>query len=418
MSAVFLAVTGVSFGSGFSIYEQGAKATGMGGAFVATADDPSAIFYNVAGIAQQRHFSIMTGATVINFSNQFEGDPNDPFTAGVTAEYRAHTFVIPNFYATVPIGTNLTFGLGVFTPFGLRTNWEKPFPGRFISSDANIKTLSVEPSVAWQTSDGRVAIGVGAEYRRSHVILQRNNGTLNPFTQRYADVANVYLGSDWNNAWGYNVGILLKPTQTLRIGASYRSDMDVDQTGSATFSQISTGNAQLDAIVKAGLPPNQDIRTTLSYPSIAAVGIATSAIEGWDLEADVTRTTWSKFESLDVTFVTTPANNLHRLENWHDTYSYRIGGNRRINEQWDVRLGALYDENPQDTKTVSPLLPDADRVGATFGVAYRTGPWTLEATEFVLHFLDRNTFGQNTDGFNGEYKTDANLISVNVGYKF
>ena len=77
-----LAVSGAAFGAGFGLFEQGAKATAMGGAFAATADDPSAIFYNVAGIAQQRHTSFLAGGTLINFANEFTGDPNDAFTSG------------------------------------------------------------------------------------------------------------------------------------------------------------------------------------------------------------------------------------------------------------------------------------------------------------------------------------------------
>ncbi|HEX7676561.1 MAG TPA: outer membrane protein transport protein, partial [Thermoanaerobaculia bacterium] len=139
-----LAVSGAAFGAGFGLYEQGAKATAMGGAFAATADDPSAIFYNVAGIAQQRHATFMAGGTGINFNNSFTGDPNDAFTSGSTGRYRDHLFVPPNAYFIMPIGTNLTAGVGVFTPFGLRTNWEDPWIGRFVSRDANIKTISVE----------------------------------------------------------------------------------------------------------------------------------------------------------------------------------------------------------------------------------------------------------------------------------
>src|SRR5881396_3270333 len=81
ISALIL-VGGSAFGSGFSIFEQGAKATAMGGAFAATADDPSAIFYNVAGIAQQRHMAFYAGGTFINFANEFSGDPNDAFSSG------------------------------------------------------------------------------------------------------------------------------------------------------------------------------------------------------------------------------------------------------------------------------------------------------------------------------------------------
>src|SRR5881396_3878631 len=107
-----LLASSAAFASGFALFEQGAKATAMGGAFAATADDPSAIFYNVAGIAQQRHIAFYAGGTTINFANEFIGDPNDVFSSGSKGFYKRHTFVPPNAYAIVPIGSNLTFGVG------------------------------------------------------------------------------------------------------------------------------------------------------------------------------------------------------------------------------------------------------------------------------------------------------------------
>ncbi len=403
--------------SGFALFEQGAKATAMGGAFAATADDPSAIFFNVAGIAQQRERKFMAGGTAITFQNQFTGDPNDPFTSGTTGQYRAHTFTPPNAYAILPFRKNMTFGVGVMTPFGLRTNWQNPWPGRFLSRDANIKTLSVQPSLAWQTDDGRLAVGGGIEYRRAHVILSRNIGAFNPFNGRIADVASTYLGSDWDSAIGYNVGVLWK-RGNIRLGASYRAPMAIDFKGRVTVTQIMTGTPAFDAQVAAGLPPSQPVTTTVNFPSFTHLGIATSAIPNWDIEFDIVHSTWSEFKDITVNFVTTPAASFSREQNWKDVNSFRLGANRKLSTDWDIRLGALYDRNPQPTEVVSPLLPDSDRIGLSFGVGYRRGPFTIDATEFALHFKRRSTNGINSEGFNGSYSTDANLISVNLGYRF
>lgn len=415
-----LAVSGVAFGSGFSIFEQGAKATAMGGAFAATADDPSAIFYNVAGIAQLRQMEVNGGTTIINFSNEFRGDPNDPFTSGTTSEYRHHTFIPPNLYVVVPIGDNMTFGVGSFAAYGLRTDWERPWAGRFISNDANVKTVSVEPAIAWKTSSGRLAVGFGAEYRRSHITLDRNIPLPfpSPFTGRIVDIANAHLDSSWDASWGWNAGILLKPNDTWRIGLSHRAQMTIDYKGKAVFTQISTGNAQLDALAKAGIPPNQDITTSINYPATTALGVATSAINNWDLEADIVHTTWSRFKSLDITFVTTPANNISRPQNWKNTNSYRLGANRHIGSDWEIRLGGVFDKNPQPTEGVGPLLPDSDRVGAAFGVGFHRGRWRIDVSEFILHFKNRSTNGLSSDRFNGTYHTDATLPAFNVGMKF
>ena len=426
VSAAMLAMSSAAFGAGFGLFEQGAKATAMGGAFAATADDPSAIFYNVAGIAQQRHTTFLAGGTLINFNNEFTGDPNDAFTSGATGQYRAHTFVPPNAYVIMPIGTNLTVGVGIFTPFGLRTNWEDPWIGRFVSRDANIKTVSVQPSVAWQNSSGTIAVGFGAEYRRARVVLSRNStlppGTtnVNPFTGRFIDVASAYLSSDWDNAWGWNAGVLFKPAPNWRLGASYRAPMDIDFKGDVTITQISTGNAQLDALIKPGLPPSQPVATTINFPSITNLGVATTVIPNWDLEFDVVHTTWSRFKQLKVDFLTTPAAGFTRVQNWDDSNSYRFGANRMVNPNWDVRFGLLYDRTPQPTENVSPLLPDSDREGVSFGVGWHRGPWIIDATEFALHFKKRGTMGLSSadNNFNGTYHTDANLISLNLGYRF
>jgi long-chain fatty acid transport protein len=418
LSVISAAASSAAFGGGFAIFEQGAKAVGMGNAFAATADDPSAIFYNVAGIAQQRRPAVLAGGNGITFGNEFRGDPNDAWSSGQTGHYRRHLFVPPNAYAILPVGNEVTLGVGVFSSFGLRTNWAQPWAGRFVSQDANVKAISVEPAIAWQSSGGHLAFGIGGEYRCSHIILSRNSPALNPFNGRIVDIANAYLDSDWNSAWGYNVGFLFKPGQTWRVGAAYRSHIKINYTGGGTFTQIPTGNPQLDALVAKDLPPNQRLTTSIDFPATASFGIATTAVGKWTLEADLINQTWSRFKSLDVIFSQTPTSNLHRIENWKNCWSYMVGGNRRVSDAWEIRLGALYDRNPEPTSVVGPLLPDADRLGATFGIGYEHGPFVVDATEFVLHFKTRSTEGVSSDNFNGTYKTDANIVSVNLGYKF
>lgn len=407
-----------AFASGFSIFEQGAKASGMAGAFVATADDPSAVFYNPAGLAQQRELTIIGGATFINFTNEFTGAFDSPVTSGTEGKYDRHTFVPPNGYAVVPIGENLSFGIGTFAAFGLRTDWQDPWVGRFISRDVNLKTVSVNPALAWKNASGSIAIGGGVEYRRARVTLSRNNAAINPFNGRITDVANGYLSSDWDSDIGFNVGVLFKPAENWRIGATYRAPMDIELGGTADITQIPSGNAQFDAFVATQLPPDQSIATTIPFPAMTAIGVATSVIPNWDIELDITHATWSRFETLLVEFGTTPAVNINRPQDWEDTMAIRLGANRRIGDEWQVRLGAVYDQNPQPTEAISPLLPDADRIGITFGVGWQHGPFIIDVSEMILHFKDRTTGGVNPDQFEGLFKTDATLLSINFGLRF
>ncbi|MCA1733391.1 MAG: outer membrane protein transport protein [Acidobacteria bacterium] len=408
--------------SGFSFFEQGAKASALGGAFVATADDPSAIWYNVAGLAYQRSLAASMGATFVTFNaTEFRGDPASPYPGGDVREtFNDHVFIVPNLYAVVPIGENATFAIGQFMPLALRSDWADPnrYSGRFISQDANIKSLSIQPSFAMKMADDRFAFGVGVEYRSVHISLEQNLGQFNPFTGRIADIAYARLNSDWNSGIGWNAGLMYRPNPDWSIGLQHRAAMDIDFEGDAKFTQISTGNAQLDAIIATQLPPNQAMETNVEFPSVTSFGIATTKIPNWRVELDVVQTGWAVFDELRINFLETPQNNVVRPQNWDDSLSYRIGGSRPVTSRWEVRLGAVYDETPQPIASMGPLLPDADRYGVSFGLGYRRGPWTVDLSEFALFFEKRGTDGQNLDDYNGTYETNGNLVSFNVGYTF
>lgn len=375
------------------------------------------MFYNVAGIAHQRRLAAMAGATIITFNAQFDG-AEDSYPFGEREFFEDHTFTPPNAYAVIPVGENATIGLAQFTAFGLRTDWEDPatYSGRFISTDANLKTASFQPSFAMKTSDGRLAWGVGLEYRLSHVTLERYQGQ--PFIDRIYDVAKVRLDSDWNAGIGWTAGILYRPNMDWSLGLSYRSDMDIDYEGEATFTQIPTGNPQLDAIIGAQLPPTQNIDTTISYPAFVHAGIATTRWDGWIVEFDTVYNSWSDFSNLLVEFELTPAANISVPQDWDDSFSFRLGGNRTVTENWEVRLGAVYDQTPQPLEGAGPLLPDADRYGITYGLGYQGAHWFVDASHMFLVFEERDTRGTNRDNYNGTYNNIANLLSFNLGYRF
>jgi long-chain fatty acid transport protein len=419
--ALILIPANPALAAGYSIFEQGAKASSMAGAFAATADDPSAIFYNVAGIAFQRRMAAQTGATWITFNNEFRGEEGTFPGPDATAAYENHNFIIPTTYVVIPFGDNFTFGIGQFAAFGLRTDWENghTFPGRFIAQDTNLKTASVQPSIAWKSTGGTIAIGAGVEYRTGTLSLERNAAAINPFTQQIIDVAHVRLEGERSDDIGFNVGVIFAPTSTLRVGLSHRSQMEMEFEGDADFTQIPSGNPQLDQIIAATrLPPDQGITTSLPFPAFNHLGIATTAIPRWTIEFNAIQMTWSEFDELVVDFDSTPSANIERAENWSDVWSYRLGADHPINDRWNVRLGAVFDETPQPVEYVGPILPDSDRVGVTFGLGYQRGRLRVDVSEMVLHFVDRDTLGRSVDNFDGVFQTSANLLTVNVGYSF
>jgi long-chain fatty acid transport protein len=409
-----------AFSAGFGIFEQGAKATGMGGAFTGLADDPSAIFYNPAGVGFQDHYSAMAGTTLITFTkSEFRGSDPLPGT-GDRAEFHKTTFFPSNLYVVAPVTSNIKFGLGVFSPFGLGVRWKNPetFSGRFISQNTNIKTFSIEPVVAIRATP-TLSLALGAEYRISNVTIEQNQAKEDPFTSSFADVAHVKLASDNGHGWGWNAGLLWKPVPAFSLGASYRSKMTIDYTGTARFTQRLTGDPVFDQLVAAGLPGEAKVKTSVDFPAIASFGVAFHAPQELTVSADAVWTQWSRFSALNIQFPNHDPGtaDVYRDTGWKNSWSYRIGAEKKFSAL-AVRAGFVYDQTPQPDRDVSPILPDANRRGYCLGLGYSSERWGVDVADMYLPFSDRNTHGKNGDGFNGVYKLTANLFGLNFRLSF
>src|SRR6185295_813074 len=201
--------TGPMHAAGFGIFEQGSKAEGMAGAFTAQADDPSMLFYNAGGLGfvQKSDFSI--GATWITTTKaEFKGA--NPYPGdGYTAKQKSLSVFPPHAYFVSSINSDWKWGIGIETPFGLTTEWEKPdtFAGRFLSTKAALRAFDVNPTIGYQINPD-MGIGIGIVARISDVELDRQVGAVNPFTLTQQSIAKVKLKGDFHEGYGFNVGFL------------------------------------------------------------------------------------------------------------------------------------------------------------------------------------------------------------------
>jgi long-chain fatty acid transport protein len=403
--------------AGFALFEHGGKAMGFAGAFTAQASDPSAIFHNPAGIAFLRGKQIYLGGTAVLPSWQFEGA--NPFPGTGVTEQGARTLLIPPAaYYTQSFSPRLAFGVGLNVPFGLKTEWANPdtFSGRHISQKAALGGFAVNPTVAIKLAD-RLAVGAGLDLRFSTLTLERRLPVINPFTLKPVDGANERLSTGTNFGMGFDVGMLAKLGDDLSVGASYRHRVKVDYTGTATFSPLPTGNDQLDARVRATLPGNLTLNSSITFPAFASGGVAYRRGD-WVFEADVNWYQWSAFRAVPVTFPDRPDLSGAITENYADAFQYRFGIEKTLNDAWTVRGGYFWDETPAPPASVSPLLPDADRSGFCLGGTWRSGSWRLDAASWLVLPRDRSTAGVNRDSFEGTYKSHAFTLGVFFGYVF
>jgi long-chain fatty acid transport protein len=404
-------------GAGFLIFEQGSKAMGMAGAFTAQADDPSALFHNAAGIAFQNERDFYLGGTLVTGKADFEGAPPYP-GFGVTEETEQLQELVPHFYWLEPISDRVTFGLGLNAPFGLSVEWKNKdsFTGRFVSTRSALTAIDLNPTIGWQASD-TFGIGIGVIARFAEVELMRHQQAEPPLVPVPLEIAKSKLTGGMNQGYGFNIGILHRYNNSFHWGFQYRSKMEIDFDGELLLDQILTGIPPVDEGLAMVLPFGQPIPgdTSVEFPDIASLGLgfATSA-SSW-LEFDINWTGWSTFDQLVVQIDSPVLDDLVLQQEWDDVFQYRVGfrWNSSPRSQW--RIGYIYDETPQPEKTVSPVLPDANRNDFTFGYGYTGDKFGVDLALMYVKFDDR-TITESEAFYFGSYSQDAWLVAASFSF--
>jgi long-chain fatty acid transport protein len=408
--------------AGFSLFEQSARALGFAGAFTARVDDPSAIFFNPAGLARIDGDRLLISPNLIDYKVEFSGvNPSPGF--GVEEQTESRVFPLASAYYARPLGAEVTGGLGIYSPFGLTVDWdeEDAYSGRFISTLSKVTPFYVSPTVAVALSP-HWQVGAGASLVVSRVELARHLAAYNPFDDRTEDIGEVRLTSDWSLGAGWQLGAQFRPAGRWQLGATYRSRVTIDYEGDADFTQRNTGNPLFDAAVAADFPPDQRAATSFALPAQASLGIGFQASPAWALEGDLNYTGWKAFDRLVIEFEDTPSRNVSISQDWKSVLHARTGFEYRADadSRWAWRGGYYFDRSPQPTEGVGPLLPDMDRHGFTGGVGWREPDGSPELDAYLLVLLsgDRSTEGRNRDNYNGIYSAGTWIGGMSLGLRF
>lgn len=413
--------------AGYAIYEQGAAALGMAGAATASVHDASAVFFNPAAMTRLDGTRIYVGGSALQPVASFAGmGPNPGY--GVTEEMVRQTFYPPTIYATRLLRKGLAAGVGINSPYGLGVEWDPiTFSGRYLVTKVDLQTVNSSACLAWAPND-RLSVAAGADVLYAKVLLRNRTLLVAPGGGGgLVDVAETQLKSDLTPGAGWNAAVHFVPAERWRLGAFYRSKVVVHVDGAdATFSQIPTGNATVDASVAAVLPPDQGVSTVLRFPAIWSAGVAFQPTPAWNVEADFVFYEWSVFTDLPIVFDVTTAKNSARVEDYDDSWQVRTGAEYRRGRT-AYRAGYYFDKSPAPVHAVTPLLPDADRHGVSLGVGLALDSdqrWTLDLFELGL-FVNRRygTASATPDepaeyNYRGDYRTYVNMVGVGVGYHF
>ena len=411
-----LLVPSLVCGAGFHIREQGAKAMGMANAFVAQADDPSAVFYNPAGIAFQSGTQVSLGVTVINVpETEFKGTTALGTTVvnDVDTKARSDIFFPPNFYATYSEKDSpWAFGIGVGSLYPLAKRWDNTSPFRDEIREIAIKPINVNPTVAYRIDKLNLSIGAGVDYTYAQVWLEKD-----AYLYNYGQIASSEIEGD-GDGWGYNFGLLWKPVASVSVAVAYRSEIELDIDGDVDFYVTPTGQSVLSGGHPEFIPSTDsaDASTEITLPDTWSFAIAWQPIEKLTVEVDADRFGWSSYDSLDIIFSDDSMfpDSLNRKD-WNDVWAYRIGAQYALTDNLDLRLGYARDNTPVPSDTMGPELPDSDRNNYTFGFGYHTERAVIDFAYMWVDFDERKV---DNDIQTGTYESAAHLFAANLTYFF
>jgi long-chain fatty acid transport protein len=427
ISLVLICITSLAFGSGFSIYEHGAKGTAMGGAFIAQANDPTAIFYNPAGITALKGTQFGLGVTVI--MPQFDFTGPSPSTTKTDAEKL--TFFPPHLYITHQFNEQWSAGFGFYSLFGLASEWPENWVGRELNTNTELTTMFFNPVVAFKPVES-LSIAVGASLVYSNVVMQYDVLALPAGTPGLAE--NVYVGAKLDGtttAFGFNAGVQFKATEQLTLGLHYRHNVKLKiDDGEATFAIPATGIPAYDAALAGNFPTPNTGKAEIELPNLIGIGIAYDFTEQLTAEFDWMQLGWSSYDVLTLEF-DKPVGGEKTVSDdkkYEDSYSLRVGLEYRINEAWAIRGGYLRDNRAVPDAYVEPTLPEGDRHLFSLGFGWKMDNFSVDGYFMLLTQDDRTitnstkfydateTAPQLAKPFNGTYTGGANLFGVTLGY--
>ncbi len=435
----------LALASGFHIYEQGAKASGQAVAFVARADDASAVYYNPAAMTW-----FETPQVALGFSGVYLGDTKfDSELSGRQWDMKDHTPTPIHFYYAQRVkGTPFAWGFGVTTPFGLITDWTLPgFDARYQAWRTDLRTFVYNLNGAVELGHGW-SFAVGADYLTADL---RDFSRFILVPVPVPDISTALVNDFSNltgdgNKWGWNAALQYK-NRDWALGFTYRSKIDVTVEGTASFEVANVDlslfpplppetlaliTANVTAAVNAALPTGP-AKGTLKLPATMALGVAYTGVRNWQFELDAHRIEWSHFDDIPIDFQNNTESLTDRVvtEDWQNTTSYRLGASWNIAPAHQLRAGIYKEDTPIPLRTLRPSIPDGDRMGYTAGYGYQSQRFGIDVYYMYIKVDDvtvnlsdtnqedpLNAFGAGDSSRAGTYKSSISIAGITATYKF
>jgi long-chain fatty acid transport protein len=379
---IALVTTDALAGSGFLLRSQSATTLGTAQAGMSTTiEDPSAMVFNPALTAYFTRPQIGLAVTPIFSSGRFE--PSSATTilgtpiGGNDGGTPAKTGYPGSFFFATPLRDNVSVGFTAASLFGLGFRYDNGWVGRYHAGESDLLTYDLMPSIAYRSPSRKIAVGAGVNvrYARAKTTTAVDFGTADVLGTGGlfggAPAANDGSLHTKQDAWdvGYTVGAVFEPTTLTRVGVSYRSKIDMNLKGRATFASGGPVGQALSAV--SGQFTDSDTNAPLTLPAAVIAGMSLELSKDLMLKADVQWTQWSALDQLTLKFANPLQAPIETQLHWRNSWFGAVGLQKKLSEELTLRAGVAYDQTPTRRDTSTPAIPDANSVWLTFGASYR-----------------------------------------------
>jgi len=405
----------------------GAKATALGGAYSAYADDPSAVYYNPAALTQIKSAMVSVGAHVVKPDMKVSGYTVDGISGGSAFRQgdqfndSSRMFFVPHLGFSLPVSDSVTAGMGIYAPYGMDVRWPMTSdnPGACNSYHSWYRREVINPAIAWKMHD-RVSVGLGIALGRSYT-----GGEYLSYAPVLTGLHNRSIETDMEDDgnWSVNAGILLKPLKSLSLGLTYRGKTETKFRGTTRVAGLSDGE---DLTGTGVLVYNTCVSssTEIDSPEQVQGGIRYQPHEALSLEMDMVWTRWSSITgytvSFDRKFLDVPAlgeynsgrTSEYFARNWEDTTQFRFGLEWKINELLALRGSYFYDPSPIPDDTFDLQWPDGDKRTYALGIGLNWGRISMDGVVQYTCTENRRVINGESQNLNESYQDGSGTPKV------
>lgn len=422
---------------GYQINTLSAKQEGMGHVGVAMKLGSESMFFNPAGLG----FSDKT----LDLSGAISGIKAIASARTEGAKYTTDNGISTplSVNASFKIYDNLQAGISFYTPYGSSINWGDNWPGAVLNQKVDLKTYTIQPTVAWRITP---KLSVGAGIMMSWGSVDLNKGLVSASS---ADAllqsmgaapmfgtttpASVNLKGTAAVALGVNLGVMYDINDKWTVGFNWRSkQMMKVKKGDASVSYNMPDGA-LKTMLQSQLDyiNNTNFKAEMPMPQVFKAGVSYKPTHRWTFAFDVQYTNWKTYKNLNIEFDLPDALkekfDQNITKDYRDAWCFNVGAQYAMTKRLDLRCGLMIDTTPVNINCYNPETPGMTKIEPSVGFSFR--PIDRLSVDFSFMYVQgvgadkaSVTYPDFVSGaertFTADYRVHAFVPAIGISYGF